>query len=29
MKKLFTAFALFLVTIAFAQSTAYHSDKVL
>ena len=29
MKKLFTAFALFLVTISFAQSTAYHSaDKL-
>ena len=29
MKKLFTAFAFFLVTISFAQSTAYHSDKKL
>jgi len=29
MKKLFTAFALFLVTIAFAQSTSYNSDKIL
>lgn len=29
MKKLFTAFAFFLVSISFAQSTAYHSDKVL
>ncbi len=29
MKKLYTAIALFLVTISFAQSTAYHSDKKL
>lgn len=29
MKKLFTAFALFLVTISFAQSTAYNSNKKL
>lgn len=29
MKKLYTAFALFLVTITFAQSTAYNSDKTL
>jgi hypothetical protein len=29
MKKLFTAFAFFLVTISFAQSTAYNSDDKL
>ncbi len=29
MKTLITAFALFLVTITFAQSTAYHSDDKL
>lgn len=29
MKNFFTAIALFLVTISFAQSTAYHSDKKL
>lgn len=29
MKKLFTVFAFFLVTISFAQSTAYNSDKQL
>lgn len=29
MKKLFTTFALFLVTVSFAQSTAYNSDKKL
>lgn len=29
MKKLYTAVALFLATISFAQSTAYHSDKKL
>jgi hypothetical protein len=29
MKKLFTAFALFLLTISFAQSTAYHSGDKL
>lgn len=29
MKKLFTAFTLFLVTISFSQSTAYHSGEKL
>lgn len=29
MKKLFTVFVLFLVTVSYAQSTAYHSDDKL